>query len=137
MIIVDTSVALKWFRTKDEKFIEQALALIRNHLTNQETISVPQLFYLEIANALTTKTDTDSRQIAIDLKKLYNMELKVIEATKSEVISAAKLAKKYNTSDYDMLYAVVAKTNNCILITADENFVKKTGFKFVKHISQV
>jgi predicted nucleic acid-binding protein len=49
-----------------------------------------------------------------------------------ELVDAGVLAKKYKTSVYDMIYAVVAKNKKCALVTADENFVRKTKFKHVK-----
>lgn len=137
MIVVDSSIAFKWLRTKDEQFVQEALLLLTNHLKDKETIIVPQLLFLEIANALLTKTDTSTKQITIDLNKLFEAKLDSIPIEQEEINSAVKLAKKHKTSVYDMLYAVIAKKNKCILITADEKFIAKTHFRFAKHISQV
>ena len=59
------------------------------------------------------------------------------QVTKDDVFEAARMAKKYHTSVYDMLYAVVAKKNNCQLITADTKFAEKVQLPFVKTIKEV
>lgn len=137
MIVIDSSVALKWLRQKGEEFIKESLTLLTRHLNNQEEILTPTLLYAEAANALATKTDTTAKQVVIDLNKLFEAKLKTTEVTQQELNEAVKLAKKYRTSVYDMLYAVIAKSNKVKLITADQKFIQKTGFSFVKHISQM
>ncbi len=137
MTVVDTSVALKWLRRTDEKHIHQALLLLKGHLGDNKQITVPDLLFIEVANALATKTDTDNTQIKKDLKKLFEVGLKTHYTTKEELLKTSLLAKKHKTSVYDMLYAVIAKEHKTTLYTADKNFISKTKFKHVKHISEV
>lgn len=137
MIVVDTSVAFKWFIRIDEKFRDKSLVLLQRHANNEDTIIVPSLLYLEIANALATKDKIGEKQIRESLQTLNDLNLKIHSFGKEDYINAAVLAKEYKTTVYDMLYAVVAKRNNCMLVTADENFIKKTRFKFVRHIKDL
>ena len=137
MIVIDASVAFKWIQYKNEEYRNEAQIIYKNHQTQKQTILVPSLFFIEIANALATKSATTVSQSNKALKFIFKSALSKYEPDQTDILKATKLAKKFKTSVYDMLYAVIAKTNKCILITADENFVKKTGFKFVKHISQV
>ncbi|OGG30870.1 hypothetical protein A3I51_03765, partial [Candidatus Gottesmanbacteria bacterium RIFCSPLOWO2_02_FULL_38_8] len=126
MIVVDASVVLKWFRRKDEDYISNALNLLQNHLDNKEIITIPSLLFLEIANALVTKSKSSEKKIRENLQFLNKCNLKIYSFTKEDYINASILAKKHQTTVYDMLYAIVAKRNNTILVTGDENFIKKT-----------
>ena len=136
MKIIDASVAIKWVR-REEEFSEIAVKIQTDHLDNIDKILVPRLILYEIANALATKSDTTPKYVRSGLNILFESKLEIYHESEKEILEAAKLAKKHKTSVYDMLYAVIAKENKCMLITADENFVAKTGFKFVKHIGQV
>ncbi|MBI5621043.1 PIN domain-containing protein, partial [Candidatus Gottesmanbacteria bacterium] len=53
-----------------------------------------------------------------------------------DVVKSALLAHKKKTSVYDMLYAVIAKRLGTDLITADDQFVRKTKFSHVKLLSE-
>lgn len=136
MILVDSSVAFKWLKSKNEPFFEQAVPLLERHLQGKTQIGVPPLLYIEIANALATKTATTSTIIRKDLRKLYEFGLEACRETQDDVITASRLAKGKTTTVYDMLYAVIAKRLGIHLITADEQFVKKTKFLHVKLLSE-
>ncbi len=131
MIIIDASVAAKWL-FKNEQDTKRAKEILESHIAGEDKIIVPDLFFYEIANMAVTKGYLSSQRTIHFLTKIYEAQLTVYSITESNVKEAAKLAKKYKTSVYDMLYAVVAKTQKTNLITADEQFIKQTGFKFVK-----
>lgn len=131
MIIVDTSVAIKWLRS-DEQGHKEAMEIYINHIENVNEIVVPSLFYIEAANALATSSILSSEDIAEGISFLFDSRLHTIAETKAHVEEAALLAKKYKTSVYDMLYAVIAKSYNATLITADKRFAKSVDFSFVK-----
>ena len=135
MIVVDASVASKWFRRTDENNIDKALILLQNHINNKEAITIPSLLYLEVANAMVTKGGMGEKAIRKNLEFLNERDLKIYSFTKTDYIEAAVLANKFKTSVYDMLYAVIAKKNNTVLITADDKFIRKTKFPFVKSLS--
>jgi predicted nucleic acid-binding protein len=136
MKVIDASVAIKWVR-REEEFSKIAIKIQTDHLDNIDKILIPRLMLYEVANALATKSDTTPMYVRSGLSVLFESKLEIYHESEKEILEAAKLAKKHKTSVYDMLYAVIAKENKCKLITADENFVAKTGFKFVKYISEV
>lgn len=131
MIVIDASIAVKWLN-EEEADRKLVIPLLNAHLEGKEEIVIPSLLFLEVANALVTKPSTTEEQVKTGLQILNDLELKIHSFTKKDLIETATLAKKYHTTVYDMLYAVVAKDNNCMLITADEKFLKKTQFPFVK-----
>ncbi|KKU25794.1 MAG: PilT protein domain protein [Microgenomates group bacterium GW2011_GWA2_46_16] len=135
MIIIDASVAVKWL-IPGEQQESQAFTLMDNHVTNKQQIIVPDLFFYELGNTLATKTSFPGDKILSSLNKIYSLNLVIKHPDPKLTIKAAQLAKKYETSVYDMLYAVVAKRNKCKLVTADRKFIEKTKFTHVVHISE-
>ncbi|MDP3758645.1 MAG: hypothetical protein Q8Q86_02905, partial [Candidatus Daviesbacteria bacterium] len=55
MIIIDSSVVFKWF-DETETDGEQALRILRSHLSKSDNIIVPDLILYELANAWSTKS---------------------------------------------------------------------------------
>ena len=130
MIIIDASVANKLVLPLEENH-NKVKEIFRKHAQSIEEIVVPELVLYEIANTLATKSAITLDKMVKSLSMIYKADLHIHHCQETEVKEAAKLAKKYKTSVYDMLYAVVAKKYNTILITADKQFIKQTGFKFV------
>ena len=131
MIVIDASVASKLVLPLEENHIK-VQEIFQKHVQGIEEIVVPDFLLYEAANALATKSAITSNRATRSLTVLYKANLNIHHCTELEVKEAARLAKKYKTSVYDMLYAVVAKTHKATLITADEQFIKQTKFKFVK-----
>ena len=131
MIVVDASIMGKWV-LEDEVGIEDALLLLNNHTKGIEEIIVPELVFYEVANALATKSKISATQTSLALNKIFKLQLRIYHPNQSDIIESATLARKYKTSVYDMLYAIVAKNHKATLITADEKFINQTTFKFVK-----
>lgn len=134
-MIIDTSVGAKWI-LEGEEDKDKAILLLDSHKRGKEQIIVPDLFFYEITNTIVTKTELTLKHLTLSLKVIFKADLVVYHPTPEEIVQTAKLAKKFNTSVYDMLYAVVAKKHNTTLITADERFVKKTKLPFVKLLSE-
>lgn len=135
-MIIDTSVAAKWILA-EEHDREKAKILLQNHVFSKEQLTVPNLLFFEIANLLATKTAFPTQKIKKSIQSIFDANLNIYYPTQEEIILAALWSKKYKTTVYDMLYAIIAKEKATILVTADENFIKKTGFKFVKHLSEI
>lgn len=137
MIIVDTSVAMKWLLSEKEESISKARLLLKDHLAGKNEILAPDLIFYEIANALATKTKVPQPVVAKLVKRIYTFNLKMYHPIDVDVVTSARLAKKYDSTVYDMLYVVVAKKYKTTLYTADANFIKKTKFKYVKHLKDI
>lgn len=131
MIVIDASVANKFFLSNEEGS-DKAQNILDNHLSGSEQILAPHFLFLEVANTLTSKTSFLIQDVTASLTTLYESEFKIVDLTPTDLKEASKLAKQYKTSVYDMIYAVIAKNHKIILITADEKFIKQTGFKWVK-----
>ncbi len=136
MIVIDTSVAIKWFAT-EEQDIPQATLLYKNHLDGTETIIIPELLLIEFANTMVTKSNSQLPEITEALHELLEANLHIHKITSDEILTTTKLARKYKTSVYDMLFTVIAQSHKTTLITADDRFITRTRFSFVKHLKDI
>lgn len=135
-MIVDASVVVKWLNS-NELDSDKAFLLYKKHIERGDQISVPQLLFIEIANYLAANTNTSEANVKKSLNFLYESNLIVCAITEDLLIEAAILAKKYKTSVYDMIYAVLARGNKTTLITADNKFADKVNFPFVQTLSRL
>ena len=135
MVIVDTSVAYKWFN-EAETDSNLALELLDSHLRDQNEIIIPDLLLYELANAWSTKGALDAKQIKDNLRLFKKYHLKVISVTFDLIEKAIELSKKNKISVYDASYAVVAQERNCKLVTADNKFVDQINLPFIEKLSE-
>ncbi len=135
MIVVDSSVIFKWFDVTEDLHL-QAEGYLRQHLSEESEILIPDLFLYEIANAWATKTRLDEEDIKDNLARLEKYSLKIIPINFELLKKAAWFSKKYKVSVYDAIYAVMAEEKKCDLITADYKFAAKVNLPFIKKLSE-
>lgn len=136
MIVIDASVANKLVLPNEPDYV-LAKSILEKHILQTEEILVLDFLFYEVANTLATKSSISAIRMVRSLNQIYAANLKTYRPLEVEVKEAAKLAKKHKTSVYDMIYAVIAKNHKIILITADEKFIKQTGFKWVKLLKDI
>lgn len=135
MIVIDSSVVFKWF-DETEVGSEQALQILRSHLSKSNNIVVPDLILYELANAWSTKSVLKFEEIIDNLGLLKKYSLKIIYIDFNFLKEAVLMSTKYSVSVYDAIYAVLAKDKRCSLVTADEKFVKKINLPFIKLLEE-
>ncbi len=59
-IVVDTSVLVKWIKTKDEELVNEARRLLTEIERRPLEVHVPALLLYEVGNILLLKTDLES-----------------------------------------------------------------------------
>ena len=121
-LIVDASVALKWF-LDDEPHAPTARAL----LDTSEPLLAPDLILAEVCNAawLGMRADrlsqTQAEMIARSLPALFQML--VSGATLAE--RAVMIASQLNHPVYDCFYLALSEGRDLILVTADARLLRK------------
>jgi predicted nucleic acid-binding protein len=139
MIVVDASVAVKWFL--NETFSKDALAL----LSVDEKLIGPQLAAYEVAGAfvrarrrgdiddLELEAITDRWTATIDASILY------LQYDPKDLQRASALAASIGHPMADCVYLAMAERFNAPLVTADKAFIEKVSsdFPFVNFIAQV
>jgi predicted nucleic acid-binding protein len=124
MIVIDSSVALKWIFT-EEKGVEQAVRIRDAHVSGKSEIAVPALFFYEIANVLAVQPKLSTKEALEAFELVSAFELNVHELDISGYTEAMTFARKYSVSVYDAAYHVLAGRLGCHFLTADRKFWEK------------
>ena len=133
MIVVDTSVIFKWY--SDEAESSTALKILESHLSEKETICVPDLLLYKLTNAWATKRALPFEKIKLNLKNLQKIGISFEPINFKRANKAVEISKKYEVSVYGASYVVLAKEKKCKLYTADAKFVSLVNLPFVKNLA--
>ena len=124
MIVLDSSVALKWIFA-DEDGAAHVMAVRDDHVSGKNEIAVPSLFFYEIANVLATKVKLSPEEALEAFALISSFEFNVHELDSSEYLDAMALTMKSKISVYDASYHVLAGSLGCRFLTADRKFWEK------------
>jgi len=128
-IVIDASVALKWYLA-DEEHSQKALGLLDKYVSNELDILAPSLLEYEVINGLVIakkrgRIQEDKILMAIDGFISLELKLKNLSLYYPRVIHYCKVG---NRSAYDASYLALADKEKIPLITADKglfNAVKR------------
>lgn len=118
VLVIDASVGVKW--VVDEIGSEMATALVAGR-----RLLVPDLFWVETANALAAKVRRSELSRAQAQDAWHDLsQAPVISrpATPDTLAPALGLAQDIGHSVYDCLYLSLALAEKCCVITADRRF---------------
>jgi predicted nucleic acid-binding protein len=128
---LDASVILKWFR-QGEVNADRALVIRRAYLEGRFTLLSPALCVYEIANVLRYKGDLPTKYIQEAIQSLYDLNIEWISPSKPLMHRAVELARAYDATVYDAVYAALAETIDIVFITADEKLADR--MKSIPHM---
>lgn len=115
-IVVDSSVAVKWFNTKDEDYLDQADKIL-NYLKEEKIeIFMPEISKYEITNALLYKKLSLSL-INTSLSTLYNMSIKFVPLDSVLATETVEIAYNNKITFYDACFLSLAKKIKGQLVT--------------------
>jgi predicted nucleic acid-binding protein len=114
-IVVDASIAVKWFT--DEIHAQAA----RRLLTDRHDLLAPELIYAEVANAFLKRWRRKemSRESVDDAVTQFRRAPLKTAATVGLLAAAWQVAVRHDRSIYDALYVTLAASQSCSLVTAD------------------
>ncbi len=119
--VVDASVIAKWFL--QETGSDSALKLKDDHVDGKITIVVPEFAFIEILNALRYKKYSE-QDLQLANKDLWLMQLHIERIDDFLLKRTINLSIRHNLSMYDAVYAALAISNDCPLVTADKELLK-------------
>jgi len=129
LLVLDASVAAKWFLLAGEPLKSEALDLLARSVEGQIQFVVPDLFWAELGNVL-CKAVRQGRSTSGDaeesLRRTKDMELPTVPSAEL-VEEAFAIAHKYDCSFYDSLYVALAVARRAYLITADRRLANATA----------
>jgi predicted nucleic acid-binding protein len=133
LLVVDASVGAKWFLPEDrESLTEQAAELLHRFEKNEVQFVVPDLFHVEIANAIwkAARTGRVSSEFANHALLLLTRR-KISTVPARELLEGAfQIATIHARTVYDSLYVELAIQTRTQLITADERLANALAARF-------
>jgi predicted nucleic acid-binding protein len=126
ILVVDASVALKWFLNVGESEPDRDRALTLLNGVDNESVQLvePAHFIAEVA-AVLARVKPDAAED--DLLDLLNIEYRTIE-TQETYARALELSIRYQHHPFDTLYhAVALDVPGASLVTADRRYYDKAG----------
>lgn len=123
--VVDASVGVQWFVREREANREAALALRQRHIDGNTQLIVPELFVLEVLNAIKAGRKSTEEELADVLATLGDLELQIERHTGPVLRKTNAVAWAYKLTWYDAVYIALAETLGFPFITADEALLRK------------
>lgn len=118
IVVVDSSVAVKWFKTDDESAASAAWRLLEDHQSQLVTLAVPGHFAAEVLNALRySRLDFDRVESAAGALDL--IDLVTVPLTRSLTVPAVELARTHHLTINDAFFPALAILLDAELVTAD------------------
>jgi predicted nucleic acid-binding protein len=122
-VVVDASVAVKWFLPEPGS---DAARWFRD--TDAVELHVPDLWYLEIGNALWKRAMRSDQRVSPDVVRAMLGDLRGVGVTthgSAQIVErAAALALEAGSTVYDASYAAVAERAQATLVTADARLAR-------------
>lgn len=115
-VVLDASVALKWFRTEDEQHVEEARAVRAQFESGQLLIVVPRLLELESLNVAARRWAWGEGALVDLVGTLREFRFEVRDP---EMELVARWAAR-GLSAYDAVYVALAEAEGTELVTDDE-----------------
>lgn len=118
-IVVDTSVLIKWIKTRDEELRSEALDLLGVIQRQALDVTVPALLLYELGNLLLRKTRLDSGGIAAAIEHVLNLPITVENPEPGVLRRTARLGRELKLTFYDASFLALAEELDCVFVTAD------------------
>ena len=135
-IVVDTSVLIKWIKTRDEELRSEALDLLGVIQRRALEVTVPTLLLYELGNLLLVKTRLDSNSIAAAIEHVLRLPIAVTNPEPGVLRRTARLGRDLKLTFYDASFLALAEELDCVFVTADRRlFNAARGLPRVRHLS--
>jgi len=135
--VLDTSVVLKWIR-REEILADRALSILHTYLEGRNRLIVPTLLAYEVANVLRYKPELSTADVELALQSLFDLSLEWVPASSALMQRAVNIARTYDTTVYDAVFAAVAESVGAIFATADARLVQRLdGLPFVAFLGDM
>ncbi len=126
MIVVDASVAIKWFVTNEPLVVEAGRVLAEIE-RNPSLYVVPDLFMNELLAVLCRLPASQPSRVREALALVEALGLTRVGNGHELLALAADFAGRWGLSGYDAVYVALASLTEGVWLTADERAVRRIG----------
>jgi predicted nucleic acid-binding protein len=120
-VVLDASVFLKWFHTKEKPRVEEAKRLEARFEAGELNVLVPSLLWLEVLNVAARRLRWRREQLERLAARLGALGFVVIEPQLGHVAQWAGVG----LTAYDAAYVAVAEQTGAQVITDDAQLVRQ------------
>lgn len=135
--VIDSSVGLKWAVSEVDS--DKSLHLLTEYSSAIHTLLAPDLFPIEIANALASAEKSSRIQPGEAVRFLTDIlnNAPVIHEAIPLLRRALEISLPTRQSVYDCLYIALAEREGCEFITADDKLARtlQLQFPFIKSLA--
>jgi predicted nucleic acid-binding protein len=135
--VLDNSVTMRWL-FGDGSAQDQAYARMVLDLIDIDTVLVPGIWCLEVANVITraeNKFGLSEARSSEFIHVLQGLQIQVDAQTSSRALGdTLQLARRFNLSAYDAAYLELALREGLALATLDEGLIKAASKAGVKRV---
>lgn len=131
-IVVDTSVAIKWFVSEPKS--KEAIGVFNQHNKKKIKIVVPDIIRLELINGLFYSYHFKSYQLKEVLTSLKSANLDLVSIDKIDLNSVTDLMEEYNIASYDGLFIALAQKLDCPLVTNDKRHHLERMYRKIRYL---
>lgn len=117
LLIIDTSVALKWLNQDNEKYVNQADRILKTAKDGQVELLAPELIKYEIGNVLLYGKKITSQDVVYLLSIFYSLPITFITESEDLAKETYDLAFNLGITYYDASFMSLAKQYNATLVT--------------------
>lgn len=126
MIVLDASVAIKWF-VGSEPLASEAVGVLGEIERDPSGVLVPELFMNELLAVLCRLPDSRPAKVREALGLVEALGLKRVGNGHELLSLAADFAGRWKLSGYDAVYVALAALSGGVWLTADARAARKIG----------
>ena len=123
-LVVDSSVAVKWFNKQDENYTNQADKILKNVQEEKSYIMMPELAKYEVGNALLNKQMSLQNTMG-SLATYYSIPIQFVPQDHQQAQNAIQIAYENQITFYDASFMALAKEQKADLVTDNPKHQKK------------
>jgi len=137
-IVIDTSVLIKWIKTRDEEHWREARQLLAEIERQEVEVHVPALLLYEVGNIILLKTRLGPSALDEAVERLEALPFVVAPPATPLLKRALRLGREFSLTFYDASFLALAVELDCPLVTADRRFFEHVrSLPRVRHLSRV
>jgi predicted nucleic acid-binding protein len=123
MLLVDTSVAIKWVHEDGEAEVGEARSLLAAHRAGETRLLLLDLFAYEFGNVLLRALRQPPSVVVEQLDLLRRLCGPFVHPAPSWLAEAAHLGAQHQLTFYDAGWAAAARALDCPLVSADRRLL--------------